>query len=155
LNEIAPPGQLRRSAASNVRMVNRDLEEAVDSVCSTLHDLWQQQATPAFHDALHQLESFAERGDIRAAEAVAEILALKGPLHDAARAYKWYYVALSQTGYSVTFDDKNNTPPYYCGPMGDFRNESMVSGLVVELGFEQVRKLDAKAAAWLDARKSS
>ena len=136
-------------------MADSILEKEIDSVCDTLYDLWDKQTTPAFRDALQQLERFAERGDIRAAEHVADILADKGPLHDAARAYKWYYIGLSQTGYSVNFDDRNKTPPHYCGPVGDFRNEAMVSWLVVELGFEQVRKLDAEAAAWLLGRNSS
>jgi hypothetical protein len=138
----------------NVVMADIDLETEVDALCSTLHKLWHEQTTPAFRGALRQLESFAERGDIRAAEAMAEILALKGPLHDAASAYKWYYITLYQNGYTVTFEDRNNTPPHYCGPIGDFRNESMVSGLVIELGFERIHELDAEAAAWLDAKGS-
>lgn len=136
-------------------MADVDLEQEVDTVCSKLNALWREQGSSDFRQALRQLEGATERGNIRAAEAVAEILALKGPWHDAAGAYKWYYIARSQSGYSVAFEDGNNTPPYYCGPVGDFRNESMVSWLVVELGFEQVRKLDGAIAAWLDARSSS
>jgi hypothetical protein len=34
----------------------------------------------------------------------------------------------------------------YCGPIGDFRNECMVSDLVAEPGFDKVRSLDAEAA---------
>lgn len=135
-------------------MTDIDPETEVDALCAALNELWHEQTTAAFRDALGQLESFAEGGDIRAAETVAEILALKGPLHDAAKAYKWYYIALSQTGYTVTFEDGNNTPPHYCGPVGDFRNESMVSGLVIELSFQRIHELDAEAAAWLDAHRS-
>ena len=105
-----------------------------------------------FGDGLRRLEQLAEEGDLFAAEQVAELLALHGPAHDAAVAYKWYYIVLSQQGYSVEFRDENGTPPDYGGPTGDFRNESMVSGLVSELGFERVQELDRIAAEWL-ARK--
>jgi hypothetical protein len=55
-------------------------------------------------------------------------------------------------GYSVEFADQNGTPPDYGGPVGDFRNESMVSGLVSELGFERAQILDREAAEWLSRR---
>lgn len=58
-------------------------------------------------------------------------------------AYKWYY---------IDWDDRNHRPPYYCGPDGDFRNESIVSELVVMLGWDRVRQLDAEAAQWLAER---
>jgi hypothetical protein len=50
----------------------------------------------------------------------------------------------------VAFADQNDDPPYYGGPVGDFRNESMVSELVTELGFERVRELDVLAAGWME-----
>jgi hypothetical protein len=56
---------------------------------------------------------------------------------------------LSQQGYTVAFADANGTPPHYGGPAGDFRNESMVSALVAELGFDRVREIDVDAAQWL------
>ena len=95
------------------------------------------------------LQEMAEAGDVRAALELADVLALEGPHYDPESAYKWYYIALSQEGYSVGFEDRNQTPPYYCGPVGDFRNESMVSELVKTLGFDKVRSLDAQASHWL------
>ena len=104
-----------------------------------------------FFEALTRLREFAEDGSIVAAKLLGELLAFPGPAYDPGEAYKWYYIGLSQCGYGVKFEDQNNTPPHYCGPVGDFRNESMVSELVLGLGFEKIRELDAEAEAWLAA----
>jgi len=113
-----------------------------------------EQADPAsarYKLVLDKLRHLAESADIDACEALAEILCME-PLHrDLAAAYRWYYVALSQQGFNVTFHDLNHTPPHYGGEVGDFRNESMVSDLVSTLGFENVQQLDGEAAAWLTA----
>lgn len=82
-------------------------------------------------------------------------VALPGPYYDPQAAYKWYYIALSQQGYTVGWEDLNHTPPHYCGPVGDFRNECMVSDLVVTLGWERVWQLDKEAARWLAQRNLS
>jgi hypothetical protein len=108
--------------------------------------------TQGFDAGVARLEEIADEGDMEAAEQLAELVALDGPAHDAAKAYKWYYIALSQQGYSVAFEDRNGTPPDYRGPVGDFRNESMVSGLVSELGFDRAQDLDREAAAWLSRK---
>lgn len=126
----------------------RDLEAVADA----LDRSWSDRASPTFRAALARLEALAESGVVRAGEALAEILALGGPTHDAAAAYHWYYIALSQQGFSVRFEDQNLIPPHYCGPVGDFRNEAQVSALVDELGFVRVRELDREAQAWLEAR---
>jgi hypothetical protein len=133
-------------------MSTEDLERSFDSVSTELDALWEKQDSPAFREALDRLEQIAIRGSVDAAEALAEALALSGPVHNAASAYKWYYVALSQQGYSVAFQDLNGIPPVYGGPDGDFRNEGMVNGLVEELGFDEVKRLDAEVAAWLASR---
>jgi len=125
-----------------------DYQEVADE----LDAHWDDQGGPAFRSALQQLSALASGAHLEAAEFLAEILAQYGPHHDAASAYKWYFIALSQQGYSVAFKDENHTPPAYCGPVGDFRNESMVSELVSELGFARVRELDMEAQAWLRAR---
>jgi hypothetical protein len=124
-----------------------------DAVRAILKAYWTRQDAPAFRAAVDRLRLFAEAGDLEAAEYLAEILALSGPVHDAASAYKWYYIVLSEQGYSVEFADRNGTPPNYCGPDGDFRNEAMVSGLVEELGFLRVRELDNEATQWLSSRR--
>jgi hypothetical protein len=121
-------------------------------VADELNAHWDDQGGAAFRTALQKLSALASRADLDAAEFLAEILALRGPHHDAASAYKWYFIVLSQQGCSVGFQDKNHIPPAYCGPVGDFRNESMVSELVSELGFALVAELDLEAQAWLLAR---
>jgi hypothetical protein len=124
-----------------------------EAVCAVLKRFWKQQDAPPFRAAVVQLGVLAEAGDLEAAEYLAEIQALPGPVHDAASAYRWYYVVLAEQGYSVEFTDTNETPPEYCGPVGDFRNEAMVSGLVEELGFTRVKELDNEAARWLLTRR--
>ena len=107
---------------------------------------------PEFGKLVHDLHELAEAGHVEAAQELADILALPGPYYDPESAYKWYYIALSQRGYTVQFEDHNRTPPNYCGPAGDFRNESVVSGLVDTPGFDKIRSLDAEAARWLAER---
>jgi hypothetical protein len=106
----------------------------------------------AFGPGIQRLTQLAEDADLDAAEQLAELLAYQGPQHDAAAAYKWYYIVLSQQGYGVEFRDEVGAPPAYGGPIGDFRNESMVSDLVSELGFERAQELDRVAAAWLSRK---
>jgi hypothetical protein len=98
---------------------------------------------------LDELRTLANNGHVDAAQGLADELALSGSQRDTEEAYKWYYISLSKQGYSVGWEDHNRTPPHYCGPIGDFRNESMVSELVVKLGWEKVRQLDQEVAQWL------
>ncbi|MDJ0740908.1 MAG: hypothetical protein QNJ91_14425, partial [Gammaproteobacteria bacterium] len=106
-----------------------------------------------FFDALRRLHALAESGSIEGARLLAEILAFPGPVHDAEQAYKWYYIALSQMGYSVTFQDTGEGAPSYCGRVGDFRNESLVNDLVDLLGIEKIHQLDSEAAEWLQCHE--
>jgi hypothetical protein len=119
-----------------------------------LEELDQSGADPSsakFLSALDKLRHLAEAADMDACEALAEVLCTESLHSDPAGAYRWYYIALSQQGYSVGFHDLNHSPPHYGGEVGDFRNESMVSDLVSTLGFEKVQELDREAAAWLSA----
>lgn len=105
--------------------------------------------------AVREMDALAESGSVEAAESVAEIFSMPGPFHDPGLAYRWYYIALSQQGYTTTFRDQNDIPPHYCGPEGDFRNEAQVNSLVVDLGFARVHVLDQVAEAWLRKRRGA
>lgn len=127
-------------------------KSAFNELFEQIDALSEHEESPEFKSALVRLEGYAEAGSVDAAEFLAELLANDGCCHDAVKAYRWYFVALSSQGYSTEFNDKNGTPPYYCGPVGDFRNESMVGDLVVELGFEKVLALDLDVTQWLSRR---
>ena len=122
-----------------------------EDVAERLNSRWDEQDGPEFLDALRALRELAESGNLEAAEFLAEIHTRHGPNHDAAAAYKWYFIVLSQQGYSVAFRDLNGIPPAYGGVVGDFRNEAQVSDLISELGFARVVELDLEATAWLRA----
>ncbi len=124
-----------------------------DDVIDRLSVHYEQPESAEFRQVLDDLRQLAEAGNIDAAHELADQLAYYGPNHDPEAAYKWYYISLSQQGYTVGWEDLNHTPPYYCGTVGDFRNESMVSELVVELGWERVRQLDQEAARWLAVKE--
>lgn len=115
-------------------------------------DDYTHDDSPEMRRAVAELRERAEAGDAEAAHELAEIIAFPGPHYDPQAAYKWYYIALSQRGYTVGWEDHNHTPPHYCGPVGDFRNECMVSDLVVALGWERIRQLDREAEHWLAQR---
>lgn len=129
-----------------------DGEEAYTELVREIESMYDSRDSVEFSSALERLRGFAENGVVDAATFLGELLALPGVAHDPSAAYKWYYIGLSQSGYTVEFNDENNTPPHYCGPVGDFRNESMVSDLVLKLGFERICELDSEAAAWLESR---
>jgi RNA recognition motif-containing protein len=111
-----------------------------------------QGSSPETRKAVDDLRERAETGDPAAARELADILYFPGPLYDPQAAYKWYYVALSQEGYTVGWEDDGHSPPHYSGPVGDFRNECMVSDLVTALGWEEVRRLDKEAEQWMTQR---
>lgn len=46
-------------------------------------------------------------------------LAQHGPHRRPDLAYKWYFIALVQQGYTVAFHDLNGSPSDYRGPVGD------------------------------------
>ena len=100
------------------------------------------EGTEEFEETLAQMEELAALGSVEAAETVAEIYCFSKSYHDAERAYRWYFQAFSARHYTTDFRDENDTPPHYCGPIGDFRNEAPVSSLVAEIGFERVCELD-------------
>jgi hypothetical protein len=115
-------------------------------------DDYSHDESPEFRKAVDHLRELAESGDADAAQELADVLAFPGPYYDPQAAYMWYYIALSQQGYTVGWEDHNHTPPHYCGPVGDFRNECMVSDLVVALGWERIWQLDKEAEDWMAQR---
>lgn len=115
-------------------------------------DEYTHDESPGFRKTFDEARERAETGDPEAARELADILCFPGPYYDPQAAYKWYYIALSQEGYTVGWQDDNHNPPHYCGPVGDFRNECMVSGLVVTLGWERIWQLDKEAAHWMAER---
>lgn len=126
-------------------------QDEYEELIRKIEAMYDSRDSAPFLAALERLREFAERGLVDAATFMGEVLALPGAAYNPPEAYKWYYIGLSQSGYTVEFKDTNQTPPHYCGAIGDFRNESMVSELVLTLGFERIRDLDREAAAWLSA----
>src|SRR5262245_61150594 len=62
---------------------------------------YTHNGSPEMCQAVAELRERAEAGDAEAAHELAEILAFPGPFYDPQAAYKWYYIALSQQGYTV------------------------------------------------------
>jgi hypothetical protein len=70
-------------------------DQGYPRICAELDALSDQPTAPRFRELLTQLQTYAERDSIEAAEYAAELLADDGPNHDAAAAYRWYFVALA------------------------------------------------------------
>lgn len=108
-----------------------------------------QVLNPIFEQALQMVEANMKDDPSDYGSQLGEIYAFSKVYEDYEKAYYFYYIGYSQDGYSVGFRDQNHDPPYYGGPVGDFRNESVVSGLVVELGFDKIKQIDHKVREWL------
>ena|SRR5687768_3156625 len=106
------------------------------------------ESSSAFAEALEQMERLAERGNVEAAEAVAEVFAFSDQHRNVEKAYVWYHVALANQGYSTLFRNEL-APPHYAGVVGDFRNEAQVNDLVTALGFTRAQELDIVAQEWI------
>ena len=143
------------AAARPLKLIVSCLGEtlSLSSYESVAEELERHRPNPTsaeFCTALGRLRLLAENGDFDAAGHLAEILSSVEAHRDIESAYKWYYIALSAQGFSTSFRDLNDSPPYYGGPAGDFRNEAQVSALVTALGFALVRRLDDEAQQWLN-----
>lgn len=132
-------------------MKPEEMYEAYEDVSDALEASWEEQDSAAFTEALGILRHLAETGVVEAISALAEILALPGPHRDQAAAYRWYFIAYSAEDYRTEFIEQPG--PHYVGPVGDFRNEAPVVGLVDELGFDRIRRLDEEACGWLGTHK--
>jgi len=147
--EMSAGGEEARRALDGTQFQGRSLTVRKER---QYPDEYTHDESPEFRKAVEDLWERAETGDPDAAHELADILYFPGPYYDPQAAYKWYYIALSQQGYTVGWEDHNHTPPHYCGPVGDFRNECMVSDLVVALGWERVWQLDKEAEHWMAER---
>jgi hypothetical protein len=99
-----------------------------------------------FKNALAILRSAVLTGHLQYAGLVAEVTGLPGPNHDASLAYTLYHVAYAVDGYAVSWANESDDPSHYLGPVGDFRNEAMVSDMIQELGLAAIPALDAAAS---------
>ena len=74
-------------------------------------DEYTHDDSPELRQAVDKLWKLALNADLEAAQELADIPALPGPYYDPQAAYKWYYIALSQQGCTVGWEDHNHTPP--------------------------------------------
>ncbi len=106
-------------------------------------------ANSTFEKAFQMVEANLKDNPRDYGQLLGEMYAFSKAFRNPEKAYYYYYIGLSQDGYSVGFRDENDDSPYYCGPIGDFRNESQVSDLVTELEWDKVKQIDLKAREWL------
>lgn len=102
-----------------------------------------------FRPLFSELRALADAGFLDACGLLAELQAVEPDVYDPAEAYKWYYIALKREGFSVEYRNEYGSPESYLGPIGDFRNEPMVSDLIQTLGVPNIRALDRAAEEWL------
>lgn len=137
--------------------INEAEFEEMDGEVEALLDKWDELCkkpeSPEFLKCLNDLEKLANNRVVEAIEAVAESYSSFDCIKDSEKAYYWYYIQYALDDYLTEFDNQEpdpDDPSHYCGKVGDFRNESMVSDLVEELGFDKVRQLDKKAENFLN-----
>lgn len=139
----------KRKTAETVQRIEihgpANVEEAVDYLCISGYD----DSNPTLEQSLQMVEANLSDDPCDYGQLLGEFFACSEAYQNPEKAYLYYHVGLSQGGYSVGFRDENHDPPYYCGPTGDFRNESMVSDLVITLGWERVKEIDLQAKEWL------
>ena len=98
---------------------------------------------------LSELERVAEAGWQIAPLALGEQLASQGNERDIERAYKWYHIGYAWSDYETVWNNENGESDVYCGILGDFRHEVLVSVLVEEIPHSRIHTLDAEAREWL------
>ncbi len=136
--------------------MNEDLSDYGD-VCDLMDRAQLDPSDPEYltRDAmLSELVRFAEKGWEDAALALGSELGAHGRDRDPEAAYRWFHIGYSWTdGYSTDWADDGDNAPYYSGPVGDFRNEALVSELVDEIPHDKLRELDAEAQHWLSTHE--
>lgn len=131
-------------------MTHADLYERYCALVDEMSELQlhQDEGSDEYGEKLEQLKAIAETGAVEAAGALAEFLALPGPRHDPEQAYRWYLIALAAEGFSTQYQNKFDDGVNYLGPVGEFRNEAMVSSLIGRLGLQRIQELDLEAEQW-------
>jgi len=121
-----------------------------DSVFAFLDSATETQPSPNYENAIAAVIRLLEGGNLELADSLGRVLIAPGRSHDAASAYRWFYIGLSQQGYTTHYDNEyESLGTSYLGPIGDFRNEDEVSICIAELGLAALPELDKQAQNWL------
>ncbi len=97
-------------------------------------------------ESLKWLQKAAEKGHVSALLELADIYSGDKNLKDPEKAYFWFYIGYyKKDGMVHALNEKPGAEPV----PGDFRNESVVSDLVKELGIARLKKIEKQAQAWL------
>lgn len=126
----------------------------LDLLEDELEKLIESNNYKAYKECIQKIEKIANEGNRDAIEIIAEQYAENDIIQNNETSYFWYhiYYALDdEEPYLTKFENEPdpNYPNHYYGKVGDFRNESMVSDLVEEIGLEKVKIIDVKAEEFL------
>jgi hypothetical protein len=154
-NKAALDTSVKRQQAANAKRREEltnptNTQEAAEYLSLQGYDV---VVSATFEKALQMVEVGLKDNPCDYGQLLGETYAFTKAYRNPEKAYYYYHVGLSQDGYTVGFQDQNYDPPYYCGPVGDFRNEPQVSELVVELGWDKIKGIDLKAREWLTQNK--
>jgi len=97
-----------------------------------------------------ELTKYVDLGGLEGAGLLAEIQALYEPYLDLEQSYVNYFISHALEGYVMKFENQEDNSVVYYGAIGDFRNESMVSEIMDEIGMSKAEELDAKVIDILD-----
>ena len=125
-------------------------EEKYDQFMAILSET--EPGSAQFLVAFQGLRELAESGYLHACGILGELQALDPSVYDPDAAYRWFFISLQREGFSTDFQNEFGSDEQYLGPVGDFRNEPLVSDLVRILGVSRLKELDAQAREWLSLR---
>jgi len=139
---------------NEVELVKQAFDSSdLDSIFAYLDREAQRQPSPHFENAIAAVAAHIESGTPDIAGVLGRVLITPGRCHDAAAAYRWFYIGLSEQGYLTDYSNAYEAGgTSYLGPAGDFRNEDEVAICIAELGLRALPELDAKAQSWLESR---
>ncbi len=97
-------------------------------------------------ESLKWLRKAAEKGHVSALLELADIYSGDKKLKNPEKAYFWFYIGYyKKDGMVHALNEKPDADPV----PGDFRNESVISDLVKELGVPKLKEIEKQAQAWL------